>query len=119
MYRRYFGLTPPNPGLCNPRLLEDYIDWYMNVYLEEELPWDWVRMATMIVNVNHMTCLLFHRSMLAVVVQELGEIEKNWRKKQDDWPRLRRHQRRTDQCRRQSRKTLLLLLFLFPCIYFV
>jgi hypothetical protein len=42
MYRRYFGLTPPNPRLCNPRLLEDYIDWYVNVYMEEELPWQWV-----------------------------------------------------------------------------
>ena len=43
VYRRYFGLTPPNPRLCNPRLLEDYIDWYMNVYLEEEtLPWECV-----------------------------------------------------------------------------
>ena len=45
MYRRYFGLSPPNPALCNPRLLEDYIDWYMNVYLEEELGWHWVRFA--------------------------------------------------------------------------
>ena len=36
-------MTPPNPRLFNPRLLEDYIDWYMNVYLEEEeLPWQWV-----------------------------------------------------------------------------
>ena len=43
MYRRYFGMTPPNPSLNNPRLLEDYIDWYINVYLEEELPWSWVR----------------------------------------------------------------------------
>jgi hypothetical protein len=42
LYRRYFGLTPPNPRLCNPRLLEDYIDWYINVYMEEELPWQWV-----------------------------------------------------------------------------
>ncbi|CAF1252274.1 unnamed protein product [Didymodactylos carnosus] len=38
MYRHYFGLTPPNPRLCNPRLLENYIDWYLNVYMEEELP---------------------------------------------------------------------------------
>ena len=42
MYRRYFGLTPPNPRLYNPRLLEDYIDWYINVYMAEELPWQWV-----------------------------------------------------------------------------
>ncbi|CAF1511069.1 unnamed protein product [Adineta ricciae] len=43
MYRRYFGLTPPNPQLCNPRLLEDYIDWYINVYMEEEeMPWTWI-----------------------------------------------------------------------------
>ena len=43
VYRHYFGMTPPNPRLHNPRLMEDYIDWYMNVYLEEELPWQWVR----------------------------------------------------------------------------
>ena len=43
MFRRYFGLTPPNPRLYNPRLLEDYIDWYINVYMEEELPWSSVR----------------------------------------------------------------------------
>ncbi|CAF1539727.1 unnamed protein product [Adineta ricciae] len=42
MYRRYFGLTPPNPRLNNPRLLEDCIDWYINVYMEEELPWQWI-----------------------------------------------------------------------------
>jgi hypothetical protein len=42
MYRRYFALTPPNPRLNNSRLLEDYIDWYINVYMEEELPWQWV-----------------------------------------------------------------------------
>ncbi|CAF1416181.1 unnamed protein product [Adineta ricciae] len=42
MYRRYFGLTPPNPRLNNPRLLEDYIDWYINVYMEEEIPWQWI-----------------------------------------------------------------------------
>lgn len=36
MYRWYFGHTPPNPRLNNPRLLEDYIDWYMNIYLQEE-----------------------------------------------------------------------------------
>ncbi len=46
MYRRYYGLTPPNPQLCNPRLLEDYIDWYINVYMEEELPWQWVRRSS-------------------------------------------------------------------------
>jgi hypothetical protein len=43
MYRRYFGLASSNPRLFNPRLLEDYIDWYINVYMEEELPWQWVR----------------------------------------------------------------------------
>ena len=36
MYRWYFSHTPPNPRLNNPRLLEDYIDWYLNVYLQEE-----------------------------------------------------------------------------------
>ncbi|CAF1453583.1 unnamed protein product [Adineta ricciae] len=35
MYRRYFGLTPPNPRLCNHRLLEDYME-------EEEMPWTWI-----------------------------------------------------------------------------
>jgi hypothetical protein len=45
MYRRYFGLTPPNPRLFNLRLLEDYIDWYINVYLEEELPWHPVKQS--------------------------------------------------------------------------
>ncbi|CAF1146399.1 unnamed protein product [Didymodactylos carnosus] len=45
MYRRYFGFTPPNPQLNNPRLLEDYIDWYINVYMEEELPWSWIDVA--------------------------------------------------------------------------
>jgi hypothetical protein len=44
VYRHYFAYTPPNPRLDNPRLLNDYIDWYMNVYIdEEELPWQWVR----------------------------------------------------------------------------
>ncbi|CAF1211950.1 unnamed protein product [Rotaria sordida] len=45
MYRRYFGLTPPNLRLCNPRSLEDYIDWYINVYMEEELPWQWINVG--------------------------------------------------------------------------
>jgi len=40
IYRRYFGLTPPNPRLYNRRLRKDYIDWYMNVYLEEEFHWE-------------------------------------------------------------------------------
>jgi len=39
LYRRYFGLTPPNPRLYNRELLKDYIDWYMNVYLQEGFPW--------------------------------------------------------------------------------
>lgn len=40
--RRYFGWTPPNPQLYNRRLRKDYIDWYMNVYLEEDFSWEWV-----------------------------------------------------------------------------
>lgn len=40
--RRYFGLTPPNPQLYNRRLRKDYIDWYMNVYLEEDFSLEWV-----------------------------------------------------------------------------
>jgi len=35
MYRWYFNHTPSNPRLNNPRLLEDYIDWYMNIHLQE------------------------------------------------------------------------------------
>ncbi|CAF3992217.1 unnamed protein product [Adineta steineri] len=45
MYRRSFGLTPPNPRLCNPRLLEDYIDWYINVYMEKDFPWEWMNVG--------------------------------------------------------------------------
>ena len=40
--RRYFGLTPPNPRFYNRRLHKDYIDWYMNVYLEEDSSWEYV-----------------------------------------------------------------------------
>lgn len=40
--RRYFGLAPPNPQLYNRRLRKDYIDWYMNVYMEEDVSWEWV-----------------------------------------------------------------------------
>ena len=40
VYRRYFGLTPPNPRLYNRGLRKDYIDWYMNVYLQEGFRWE-------------------------------------------------------------------------------
>lgn len=42
MRRRYFGLNPPNPQFYNRRLSKDYIDWYMNVYLEEEPLFEYV-----------------------------------------------------------------------------
>ncbi len=45
MLRCYFGVTPPNPRFYNRRLLRlhnDYIDWYMNVYLKEDFPWEQV-----------------------------------------------------------------------------
>jgi hypothetical protein len=51
--RYYVGLTPPNPRFYNRGLRKDYIDWYMNVYMEakekkkeeeeeeeEEFPWE-------------------------------------------------------------------------------
>ena len=57
MYRHYFGLTPPDPWLYNPRLLDDYIDWYMNVYLEENFPSQWVRERSY--NIEHVDIDLF------------------------------------------------------------
>ncbi len=49
VYRHYFGLTPPNPRLDNPRLLNDYIDWYMNVYINEEEEFSWQLYSFMLV----------------------------------------------------------------------
>ena len=37
--------------------MEDYIDWYMNVYLEEELPWQWVSKRSY--NIEHANISLF------------------------------------------------------------
>ena len=41
--------------------------------------------------------------MLAVEVHGSGEIKKKWKKKREDWPRLHRHRKRTDQCHHRSR----------------
>ncbi len=58
VYRHYFALTPPNPQLDNPRLLNDYIDWYMNVYLEEEeFSWQLVREKSY--NIEHVDILTY------------------------------------------------------------
>jgi hypothetical protein len=87
MYRRYFGLTPPNPRLCNPRLLEDYVDWYMNVYLEEELPWHSVISQIENVNIHHVNMFVFFF------------VDQHWhccRKSQTKW---RRSSRRSQKIR--------------------
>ncbi len=65
MYRRYFGLTPTNLRLSNSRLLGDYIDWCINVYLEEELPWHSVKSKRVLTFIK-LTYILFFRSTSVV-----------------------------------------------------
>ena len=51
--RRYYGLAPSNPRLSRERLREDFINWYMNVYLrqQEDFLWQqvgWLMLSMMV-----------------------------------------------------------------------
>ena len=46
--RRYFGLAPSNPRLSSQRLREDFMDWYMNVYLRQQEDFLWQEVCRLI-----------------------------------------------------------------------
>jgi hypothetical protein len=48
--RRYFGLAPSNSRLSSERLREDFINWYMNVYLRQQEDFLWQQVGRLMLS---------------------------------------------------------------------